>query len=67
MNIVVRLIVTLVCLAVMAFCAFGFLATFEPLPAATQWTWRAIYGCVAALATTGIVAINVWFPRSLEG
>jgi predicted membrane channel-forming protein YqfA (hemolysin III family) len=30
-------------LALAGCCAFGFLATFEPMPPAEQWTWRVVY------------------------
>lgn len=42
-----RIVLLLPLLAVLAFCGFGFLATFEPLDEGTQLTWRLIYGGVA--------------------
>lgn len=53
MGVFARLISAIVLLGVTGFCVFGFLATFEPLPAATQWTWRAIYGIVGTAALVG--------------
>jgi hypothetical protein len=46
-------------LAVLAFCAFGFSATFEPMDTTKQWTWRAVYGLVG-LACLGAF---VWAVR----
>ncbi len=50
-------------LAVAAFCVFGFLATFEPMQAAKQWTWRAIYVVVGGCSLAG-VASSFRRPRS---
>jgi len=30
-------------LVLAGFCAFGFVATFEPMPSVEQWTWRVVY------------------------
>ncbi len=49
-----RLISVLMLLGVTGFCVFGFLATFEPLPATTQWTWRAIYSVVGIASLAGV-------------
>jgi len=45
-------------LFVLAFCAFGIVATFEPMDATTQWTWRMVYGviCAACLVAFAWVA-----------
>ena len=50
----------LVCLlaVILSFCVFGFLATFEPNPPSTQWTWRLIYGSTALLSALG--SIRLW-------
>jgi hypothetical protein len=45
-------------LAVLAFCVFGFTATFEPMDATKQWTWRVVYGAVG-LACVGKIAWSV--------
>lgn len=53
------IILALLCLVVAAFCAFGFLATFEPLPVWKQWTFRVIYvlaGCGALLQSGRLTA-----------
>ena len=52
------------CLAVVfagasAFCAFGFLATFEPLDRATQLQWRMIYGVLGGGSLVGMMRM-VW-------
>jgi len=49
-------------LAVAAFCGFGFLATFEPLDPATQWTFRVVYILAGTAATGG--AIRLFRTRS---
>lgn len=56
-----RLLTAIILLGVAAFCAFGFLATFEPLPPATQWTWRAIYAAagLASLIGAGALAVRL--------
>lgn len=48
----VRILGGLVLLAVAAFCGFGFLASFEPVELATQWTFRIIY-TLAGLGALG--------------
>ena len=58
MKLLVRIALSLLLAVVLLFCTFGFLATFEPLPAATQWTWRSIYATVAILSTLG--ATTLW-------
>ncbi|MCB1088257.1 MAG: hypothetical protein KDM63_14505 [Verrucomicrobiae bacterium] len=61
MNQATRIVGATLMLAVMAFCGFGFLATFEPLDASTQLTWRIVYGLVGLACLGGIVALFV--PR----
>jgi hypothetical protein len=55
-----RILLAIILPGVFAFCVFGFLATFEPLPPPTQWTWRAIYAGIglAALVGAGALAIR---------
>ncbi len=53
MTVIVRLLLALVLLALVAFCAFGFLATFEPLDRSTQVTWRLIHGFGGGLCLLG--------------
>lgn len=55
MNITLKIIGSLALLAVLAFCVFGFMATFEPLDASTQLTWRVIYGLAGLASVGGIV------------
>jgi hypothetical protein len=49
MKTTLRLIVTAGLTALLAFFTFGFMETFEPMPQATQWTWRAIYTAAAVV------------------
>ncbi len=44
-------------LGVVAFCVFGFLATFEPMPPVRQWMWRAIYSGIGSTAVVGAAFI----------
>jgi uncharacterized membrane protein YccC len=56
MRIVSRLALTLILVAVTAFCCFGFFASFEP-PGFLVFRW--FYGAVAIACVVAIVA--VWF------
>ena len=51
----VRILLVLVFLAVAAFCAFGFAASFEPLERGRQLVWRIVYGAgvFASLTSAG--------------
>jgi hypothetical protein len=40
-------------LIVLAFCVFGFVATYEPMDAAKQWTWRIVYGIIGLACVLG--------------
>jgi len=44
-----RAVVVLVFLAIAAFCAIGFAATFEPMEDGSPWAWRVGYGAVGLL------------------
>jgi hypothetical protein len=43
MNAWFRIAAAVVFLAVAGFCLFGFIATFEPMPAGTRWIWRTVH------------------------
>lgn len=58
MNIIVRILVTMGLLALLAFCGFGFLASFEPLAASQQWLWRLVY--VVAAGSSCCALICLW-------
>ena len=58
MKILCRLLLSSVCIGVLLFCGFGFLATFEPLDRSVQITWRVVYSVVGILAVTGAVLLN---------
>jgi len=58
MATVARIVGTMVLLAVAAFCAFGFMATYE----APGWpVLRTVYAVIAAVCLAGVV--GVWWPR----
>ena len=43
---IIRTLLALLLAAAALFCAFGFAATFEPMPAQSQWVLRGIYGLI---------------------
>ena len=59
MRIVSRLALTLILVAVTAFCGFGFLASFEP-PGFLVFRW--LYGAVAIACVVAIVAVWLISP-----
>lgn len=52
---VLRTLAVLAMLPILAFCVFGFIATFEPLSPSTQILWRVIYGLTGLACVGGIV------------
>jgi hypothetical protein len=58
-NIAARIVTVVFLLVVAGFCAFGFLATFEPLEGAAPIVLRIVYG-VAVVACLAQIA---WFAR----
>ena len=52
-----RIVVVVLLLAVVAFCAVGFLATFEPLDRKTQLAWRIGYGVASVLGVAALVRL----------
>ena len=52
---VLRILLGLIVLGFAGFCGFGFLATFEPLDPATQWSFRIGYVLAGAAALTGAI------------
>ena len=58
-----RVLGGLLSLAVMLFCVFGFLATYEPLPEYIQNTWRTIY-IVTGTASAAFFTYLLW-PKKL--
>jgi hypothetical protein len=58
MRIVLRLALTLILMAITAFCCFGFLASSEP-GAMLPLFFRCVYGAVAVACVVAIVAVWV--------
>ena len=54
-----RIVAAILLLAVVGFCVFGFMATFEPLDRSTQLFWRTAYGVVGVVC----LAAAVWTLR----
>ena len=52
-----RMAAILPLIAVLLFCVFGFMATFEPMDRSVQITWRIVYGVAGASALAGIVRL----------
>jgi len=63
MKTLLKLILSFAVLGLLGFCGFGFLATFEPNPPATQWTFRIAYG--ARLVLCLLALRMVWLRRKL--
>jgi hypothetical protein len=61
MNTALKALITLLLFALLAFCGFGILATFEPMSSQRQWTFRFLYGAVALLTLLGLA--RVWRHR----
>jgi hypothetical protein len=53
--------ISFLCLGVLLFAGFGFMATFEPLPESTQVTWRIVYSVLGLLSLLGLIRVNL--PR----
>jgi hypothetical protein len=51
----VRAFAAVALVPLLLFCGFGFLATFEPLPADVQLTWRVVY---SALGIGSLIALT---------
>lgn len=60
MNRIIRIVIALVLLAVAAFCAFGFLATFEP---PSHIPLRVAYGCIGLACLAGASWLMMMKPR----
>jgi len=63
MILIARIIAVIALVAVAGFCAFGFMATFEPLAASTQLTWRVIYGLVGLASLAGGLCVGLLRKR----
>ena len=58
MNVMLRVVLSLVMAVLGCISIFGFMATFEPLDADTQMTWRVIYGILFMVCLIGLILIN---------
>jgi hypothetical protein len=56
MKFVLRLVLSVPLMAVVAFCLFGFMATFDPMPRVPQLIWRGIH----ALAGSASLITIFW-------
>ena len=50
-----RILLTLILLCVVAFSAFGFMATYEPMDDGSHLTWRIGYGIAIVASLFGVV------------
>jgi hypothetical protein len=50
MKFVLRLVLSVPLMAVVAFCLFGFMATFEPMPRVPQLVWRGVHALAGSAA-----------------
>jgi hypothetical protein len=64
MRLILRLALTLVLVAIAAFCCFGFMASYEPpvIPESANLVIRWLYGAVAVACVVAIVA--VWLGKT---
>jgi len=53
-GVIARLLASLALLAVAGFCAFGFMASFEP---GCWWGWKAVYAGLGAACLAGTVMV----------
>ncbi len=60
-----RIFLSMFVAAVLFFTVFGFYATFEPLPASQQWTWRVIHGSIAVVCLGSLW--RLWFRGNRGG
>ena len=58
MNVMLRVVLSLVMAVLGCFSIFGFMATFEPLDADTQITWRVIYVALFVGSIVGMILLN---------
>jgi len=58
MNTMLRVVLNLALTGLAGFCTLGFMATFEPLDADTQMTWRVIYGALFVGSLVGLIVVN---------
>ena len=66
MKSLMRVVYTLVLMAVVTICMFGFIDTLEPMPRLQQFTWRSIFSVVGLSALAAIVWL--WLkPRRQTG
>ena len=52
-----RIVLTACLIGVFLFCAFGFLATYEPGDPSVMMTFRLIYGLAGVASISGLVAL----------
>ena len=58
MNVMLRVVLSLVMAVLGCFSIFGFMATFEPLDADTQITWRVIYVALFVGSIVVMILLN---------
>lgn len=60
-----RVLGCVLCLSIAGFCAFGFLASYEPMDAGTQAMWRTVYSVAGGAALVG--ALACWLRDPARG
>jgi hypothetical protein len=68
MKTLLRLSIVGLFLGVIAFCVFGFVTTFEPMPSFTRTIWRTAYLMIGAACVCGIIRplrcqLHQWIKR----
>ncbi len=57
MNSITKILLGIICLAILLFSAFGFITTFEPLDTSTQITFRIVYGLLGITSILSLLFI----------
>ena len=58
---IVKALLSIALIGLLGFCAFGLLATQEPMDEGNQKPWQLIYGGLAALSLS--ILAWIWWPR----
>ena len=68
MKTLIRLLVIGSFIAILGFCVFGFIATYEPMPTIHRVVWRTVYSLTGIAITLGLFRLLrcqllFWFKR----
>lgn len=63
MSNLIRALAAVLLTLVAAFCVFGFLATYEPMPRSSQIVYRVLYGSIGCLGAAAVIWIGLTSKR----